>query len=336
MRFGVVLPIQIVGQSLDRLWDEIVEEVQAAERAGFDAVFLPEFHQSRGGALVSPMLLGAAILQATERIRFAPAVLALPLHHPVRLAEDLLMLDWIGRGRAFLGVGVGHQVPDFDAYDVDRETRGERFEEAMTILTACLAGEPFTFKGQHLRSAAEITPRPRTEPRPEIWVGAHSRAGLERAARWGDRLITDPQRDAATIARLADRYRTRCAALGRPARVAMFREAWIGDSRRDCEERWGPHALAVHRLYYNVGVYRKVFEPWVDDVRDRADFTMDRLGPGRFLYGSGDDISETVREWEALTGVEYLALRFRQPGGPGHHATLEALGRFGAEVIGRF
>ena len=62
---------------------------------------------------------------------------------------------------------------------------------------------------------------------------------------------------------------------------------------------------------------------------------MDRLGPGRFLYGSGDDIRATVEEWEELTGVEYMALRFRQPGGPGHEATLEALARFGAEVIGK-
>jgi alkanesulfonate monooxygenase SsuD/methylene tetrahydromethanopterin reductase-like flavin-dependent oxidoreductase (luciferase family) len=335
VRFGLVLPIQVVGVDLDQLWDEIVEEVQAAERAGFDAVFLPEFHQSRGGALVSPMLLGAALLQATERIRFSAAVLALPLHHPVRLAEDLLMLDWISGGRAFLGVGIGHQVPDFTAYDVDRDSRGELFEESMAIVTACLAGAPFTFEGKHLRSEAAITPRPRTQPRPEIWVAAHSRVGIERAARWGDRFLTDPQRDAVTIGRLAAHYRELCAALDRPARVGMFREAWIGGSRRDCEEVWAPHALAVHRLYYNVGVYRKVFEPWVDEVRDRADFTIGRIGPGRFLYGSGDDIRATVEEWEALTGADYMALRFRQPGGPGHQPTLDALARFGEEVIAK-
>jgi alkanesulfonate monooxygenase SsuD/methylene tetrahydromethanopterin reductase-like flavin-dependent oxidoreductase (luciferase family) len=335
MQFGVVLPIQVVGLELDQLWDEIVEEVQAAEAAGFDAVFFPEFHQSRGGALISPMLLGAALLQATERIRFSAAVLALPLHHPVRLVEDLLMLDWISRGRAFLGVGIGHQVPDFTAYDVDRDARGQLFEEAMEIISAALAGEPYRYAGELLRSEGHITPAPRTQPRPEIWVAAHSKVGIERASRWADLLITDPQRDVQTIARLADRYREMCTGRGRPARVGMFREAWIGDSREDCERRWGPHALAVHRLYYNVGVYRKVFEPWVDEVRERADFTMERLGPGRFLYGSGDDIRATVEEWEAITGVEYMALRFRQPGGPGHEATIEALTRFGDEVIGK-
>jgi alkanesulfonate monooxygenase SsuD/methylene tetrahydromethanopterin reductase-like flavin-dependent oxidoreductase (luciferase family) len=117
--------------------------------------------------------------------------------------------------------------------------------------------------------------------------------------------------------------------------VALFREAWIGDSAAECEQVWGPHALAVHRLYYNVGVYRKVFEPWVDEVRDRADFTLERLAPGRFLYGDGDTVRDTIRQWCAATGANYLALRFRQPGGPDHRATCEALERFGAEVIAR-
>ena len=116
MRFGVILPIQSKDARLDALWEELREEGAVAEDAGFDAVFLTEFHQARGGALVSPLLLGAGLLQGTSRIRFGSAVLATPLHHPVRLAEDLLMLDWITRGRVILGMGVGHQVPDFKAY----------------------------------------------------------------------------------------------------------------------------------------------------------------------------------------------------------------------------
>jgi alkanesulfonate monooxygenase SsuD/methylene tetrahydromethanopterin reductase-like flavin-dependent oxidoreductase (luciferase family) len=82
-------------------------------------------------------------------------------------------------------------------------------------------------------------------------------------------------------------------------------------------------------------VYRKVFEPWVDEVKDRKDFTVDRLAPGRFLYGSPEEVRETVEEWVDVTGAEHIALRMRHPGGPGHEATLEAIRRFGAEVIGR-
>ena len=78
MRFGVILPIQSKDARLDALWEELREEVAVAEDAGFDAVFLTEFHQARGGALVSPLLLGAGLLQGTSRLRFGSAVLATP------------------------------------------------------------------------------------------------------------------------------------------------------------------------------------------------------------------------------------------------------------------
>lgn len=333
MRYGLILPIQAIGVPLDQLFDELVTETQAAEAAGFDAVFLPEFHQARGGALISPYLLGAALLRATETIRFGAAVLAGPLHHPARLAEDLIMLDWISRGRVICGLGIGHQEPDFALYGTDRDSRPEILEEVLAVLEGCLSGEPFEHRGRFYDVAGHVTPKPYTDPRPPIWMGSHARAGLERAARWADTWICDPQRDVATVRRLADHYRSTAEELGRSHSVALFREAWIGDSAARCEADWGPHALAVHRLYYNVGVYRKVFEPWVDEVTDREDFTFDRLAPGRFLYGSGDDIRATVAEWEDVTGASYMALRMRHPGGPGHEATLEAIARFGAEVI---
>ena len=333
MRFGLVLPIQVKELDLGGLFDELRETVAGAEEAGFDAVFLPEFHQARGGALVSPLLLGSALLQGTERIRFAPAVLATPLHHPVRLAEDTIMLDWITRGRVFLGLGAAHQIPDFQLYGVPREHRRDILDEILDVLELAFAGEPYEYEGRFVTSAGQVTPRPFTNPRPELWIGAHTREGLERAARRADLWLADPQRDAATVARLAAVYRPAAEEARKVPRVGMFREAWIGDSVEECERVWAPHALAVHRLYYNVGVYRRKFEPWVDEVREREAFTIDRLGPGRFLYGDAAAIRETLEEWEAVTGAEYLALRFRHPGGPGHEQTLEALRRFGAEVI---
>jgi alkanesulfonate monooxygenase SsuD/methylene tetrahydromethanopterin reductase-like flavin-dependent oxidoreductase (luciferase family) len=335
MDFGLVLPIQARDLALDQFWEELRETVSAAEAAGFDAVFLPEFHQAHGGALVSPMLLGAALLQGTQRIRFGTAVLATPLHHPVRLAEDTLMLDWITRGRVILGLGIGHQVPDFAAFGVDRDTRPSIIEEQIAIIEGCFSNRPFEFRGEHFEVAAHITPEPFSKPRPPIWMGAHSRAGLERAGRLADVWISDPQRDAETIGRLAAYYRSVAEADGRPHRVALFREAWIGGSREECLRTWAPHALAVHRLYYNVGVYRKAFEPWVDEVADRADFTLDRLAPGRFLFGSAGDVRATLEKWAEITGADYMALRLRHPGGPTHEQTLEAIARFGSDVIGR-
>jgi len=83
-----------------------------------------------------------------------------------------------------------------------------------------------------------------------------------------------------------------------------------------------------------VGVYLEEFEPWVSQVRSREDFTASVVAPGRLLYGSGADLRAEIADWRDRTGLEYLALRMRQPGGPGHEATLTALARFGEEVIG--
>jgi len=333
MQFGLILPIQAQGVDLDRLWQELRAETAAAEAAGFDAVFLTEFHQARGGALVSPMLLGAALLQGTDRIRFGTAVLAAPLHHPVRVAEDLLMLDWISRGRVILGLGIGHQRQDFAAFGVPHAERAAVFEEFLDVLEACLQTRPFAHAGRYIRAEGAITPPPYTRPRPPIWIGAHGPRGLARAARRADRWICDPQRDVLTLARLAQHYRAECDSAGRPARIGLFREGWIGESRLECERVWGAHALAVHRLYFNVGTYRREYEPWVEKVRERKDFTFDLVARDRFLYGSGADILADLRYWSELTGADYVAVRMRQPGGPPHGAVLEAIERFGAEVI---
>jgi alkanesulfonate monooxygenase SsuD/methylene tetrahydromethanopterin reductase-like flavin-dependent oxidoreductase (luciferase family) len=333
VRFGLVLPIQTVGGSLEQLLDELRAEVRAADRAGFDAFFLPEFHQARGGGVVSPLLVGAALAEHTERIRVGQAVLAGPLHHPVRVAEDLLMLSWLTRGRALLGLGTAHLAPDFALYGVERSSRFRRLPEMIEVIRAAWSGQPFDIDGEFGRWAGQVTPGPFRSVPPELWLGAHGRGGLELAGAQADVWIADPQRHVDVVARLAETYRAAAHASGRPARVALFRDGWIAGSRAECEREWLPGALAVHRLYYNVGTYHREFEPWVDAVRDRSAFTPELVAPGRFLYGTGEQIRAEVQDWRKVTGCEYIALRMRQPGGPGHRRTLEAIERFGAEVI---
>jgi alkanesulfonate monooxygenase SsuD/methylene tetrahydromethanopterin reductase-like flavin-dependent oxidoreductase (luciferase family) len=333
-RYGLVLPIARADGDIGALLAELVEEARAAEAAGFDAVFLPEFHQARGGGVVSPLLVLAALATRTRRIRLGTAVLAGPLHHPVRLAEDAIMLDHLSGGRLVLGLGIGHQRPDFAAYGADHARRAAALDELLGVMERCFAGGPFEADGPRWRlSVAGVTPRPRTLPRPELWLGGHSPAGLRRAARRADRWLADPQRDIATLERLARRYRAECGSAGTTPRVALFREAWIADDRAAAEREWLPHALAVHRLYLNVGAYREALEPWIRDVRGRADWTAERVAPGRFLIGTGEEIRREAADWCARTGADHLAVRLRHPGGPPHPRVLEAIARFGDEVI---
>jgi alkanesulfonate monooxygenase SsuD/methylene tetrahydromethanopterin reductase-like flavin-dependent oxidoreductase (luciferase family) len=330
--FGLVLPIQGTA-ALDVHLEELKEEVQAAERAGFDAVFFPEFHQAHGGAVVSPLLVLGWLTAGTTRIKLGTMVLATPLHDPVRLAEDVLMLDHATRGRVILGLGTAHVPVDFELYGRPRARRGAITDEVMDLLERCWSNQPFDYEGEFFQRKGRVTPAPYSDPRPPIWIGAHGPKGLARAAERADRWICDPERDIDVVARLADRYRENAAAAGRPARVGLFREAWIGESRQECEERWAPHPMRVHRLYYNVGVYVEEFEPWVNDIHSREDFTLERLAPGRFLYGGDDEVRETAKRWLERTGADYMAVRMRHPTGPSHEETLVAIERFGRAVI---
>jgi len=321
--YGLILPIQRHGHGLDVLLDELTEEVLAAERAGFDAVFLTEFHQAHGGALVSPLLVLAWLGARTTKIRLGTLVLAGPLHDPARLAEDVLMLDWATKGRVILGLGTAHMPPDFELYGRPREHRGAILDELIDVIEACWSNQPFDYQGRFFQRKGHVTPAPFS--RTPIWIGAHGPKGLKRAAERADAWVCDPQRDIDTVARLADEYRSHGG-----KQVVLFREAWIGD---DAEAVWAPHAMKVHRLYYNVGVYRPEFEPWVDEVKAREDFTLDRLAPGRFLFGTGEQVRATASDWLERTGADYIALRLRHPTGPSHEDTLGAIERFGQELI---
>ncbi len=300
MSFGLILPIQARGTSLEDLISELVEEVVAAEAAGFEAVYLPEFHQARGGALVSPLMLLAVFAARTSRIKLGTLVAAAPLYDPVRLAEDALTLQQISRGRLILGLGSANV--DFELFGRSRAERFEALDIALDVLDAAFTGEPFDLHGRR----GQMTGADGT--RPPIWIGAHGPRGLKRAAERGDAWVCDPQRDIKTVARLADEYRAHG---GKD--VVLFREAWVGDPTD-----WVTHANKVHRLYVNLGVYPEPVE----------DFA-----PGRFLCGA--DVRQTADEWMALTGASQIAVRMRQPTGPSHDATLEAIARFGEEVIRR-
>ncbi len=332
-KFGLVLPIQSRQAGLHELLDELSEEVLLAERSGFDAVFLTEFHQAHAGALVSPLLVLAWLGARTSRIRLGTLVLATPLHDPVRLAEDALMLDWASRGRLILGLGSAHMPVDFELYGRPRQQRYAIFDEILDLVEACWSNEPFDHQGRFFQRKGHVTPRPFTPGGPPLWIGAHGPLGLRRAALRAKAWVCDPQRDITVAARLAEEYRQAASQAGRPSEVVLFREAWVGESRAECEAVWAPHALRVHRLYFNVGVYHPRFEPWVAQVADREDFTLERVAPERFLYGDAAEVRREAAAWLEATGAQYIAVRMRHPTGPTHPQTLEAIERFGSGVI---
>jgi alkanesulfonate monooxygenase SsuD/methylene tetrahydromethanopterin reductase-like flavin-dependent oxidoreductase (luciferase family) len=170
-----------------------------AEAAGFDLLVLPE-RLSAAGGFPAALPACAAALAATTRLRVATGLLALPLHHPLRVAEDAATLDALSGGRFELGVGLGAEVELFGGFGLDARERAARFEEALEVLRRAWADGPVRFAGRHFRCGEiEVHPKPVQPGGPPLWLGARTPEALARAAQLGCGVVLEPDTDAAAF-----------------------------------------------------------------------------------------------------------------------------------------
>jgi alkanesulfonate monooxygenase SsuD/methylene tetrahydromethanopterin reductase-like flavin-dependent oxidoreductase (luciferase family) len=229
-----------------------------AESLGFDLFVVPE-RLSAAGGVPAALPACAAAAAATGRIRIATGLLALPLHHPLRVAEDAATLDALSGGRFELGVGLGAEVEAFGGFGLDLRERATRFEEALEVVRRAWADGPVRFEGRHFRCGeVEVHPKPVQTGGPPLWLGARSADALARAAKLGVGVVveadTDPRayldawpasgRDAgaARVAFLFDAANGVVEALG--ARLANAAEARV-DVWLACAENSSAPALAA-------------------------------------------------------------------------------------------
>jgi alkanesulfonate monooxygenase SsuD/methylene tetrahydromethanopterin reductase-like flavin-dependent oxidoreductase (luciferase family) len=159
-----------------------VEQCVWAEEHGFEMVLLSEHHGADDDYLPSPIVLGAAIAARTHRLRIRMAAVVAPFHNPLRLAEDLAVLDVVSGGRLDVTVGAGYVPSEFAMFERDMRDRARLVEETVDVLQRAWIGEPFTFRGRTVR----VRPRPVQRPRPRIELGGSSAPAARRAARIAD------------------------------------------------------------------------------------------------------------------------------------------------------
>jgi alkanesulfonate monooxygenase SsuD/methylene tetrahydromethanopterin reductase-like flavin-dependent oxidoreductase (luciferase family) len=155
----------------ERVIDETIAEAKLAEQLGFDAVWLAEHHFDGICAYVDPISFAAALATVTRRIKIGFAVAQVSLHHPIRLAEQIALLDNITKGRIIAGFGRGtaYNVYDYQGYDVSADQAQERLEESETIMLKAWSGEPVEHHGKYWNlKLPMLRPRPYTRPHPLI------------------------------------------------------------------------------------------------------------------------------------------------------------------------
>lgn len=173
----------------ERLYAQAIDQIVEAERLGFDSVWITEHHFCDDGYTPSPLVMAAAIGARTRRMRLGTNLMILPLHNPVRIAEDSATLSLLTGGRFDLGVGIGYRELEFREFGRELKQRPSLIEEGIAIIRKAWAGERINFEGKRFKVGdLRITPVPEHPPR--IFLGGMAEPAIDRAARIADGFLS--------------------------------------------------------------------------------------------------------------------------------------------------
>lgn len=253
LRVGLVYDFRntsATGMDNPSLYAAIMDQVAWLDGLGLDLVWFTEHHFLEDGYLPSWIPVAGALAARTKHARFSCDVCLLPFNHPIRLAEDLAVLDNISGGRVEVGLGMGYAPHEFRGFGLPVSRRVSLTDEGIAVLKQCFTGERFSFSGKRYECSDVVIRPGYVQPGgPPLWVAAMSEAGARRAARFDTNLLPQGARSAAL-----DPWRAELVATGRDPdtkRVGIIRSCLVTD---DAERDWPPVRAAER---YRMSVYAR-------------------------------------------------------------------------------
>jgi alkanesulfonate monooxygenase SsuD/methylene tetrahydromethanopterin reductase-like flavin-dependent oxidoreductase (luciferase family) len=323
---------------------DIIDEAIEADRLGMHSAWIGEHHFSTLGVLSCPDLALAFIAARTQRIRLAPAVTVLPLHHPIRVAEQWASLDLMSGGRVDFAAGRGYDRREYEPLGVDFDNNQSIFEEAMEVVRLLWGADgPVSHHGKHYRfDNVAITPRPLQRPLP-AYVGSFSQPSIELAGRLGCGLIVAPFAAAMSfggLRQVGELYRATLARHGKP-RGRLMCSYFIHFADNAAEEAT---ARARQIRYYQECVIPAFpgdpatappsYRYFIDMVSRLRSVRPEDLGENSVLIGSPARIGEMLQN-VAAAGIDEVILYFNVGLKP-HNQVKAEMARFMAEVAPGF
>src|ERR1700741_784711 len=214
MKFGVFDHMDDAGVPLGRLYADRLALVEAYDRAGIYGYHLAEHHSTPLGCAASPSLFLAAVAQRTKTLRLGPLVYLLPFYHPLRLIDEICMLDQMSGGRLELGVGRGVSPFETQAYGLDFAQTAEIYHEAFQLILNGLTSDELTFEGKHYQfHKVPMILRPLQRPHPPLWYGITIPENADWPAANDVNVVSIALRP--TVRSILDRYRAERTRLGK-------------------------------------------------------------------------------------------------------------------------
>ena len=282
---------------LDVDYQRAFERIDIMDNAGYDCVWLAEHHFNTYSVCPSVTLMGTHIAARTKHLRIGTAVTLAGFYHPLRLAEELAMLDIFSGGRLNWGAGRGFDATEFRAFEVDIADSRARLYECVEIVSKAWRGERFSHEGAfwNVRDI-EVLPRPVQRPSPPFWMAATSAEAVTTAAQMGHSILQDPHSSHADIGAKRASYRAALAAHGHSGEgreLPIARLLAIGTTR--------DAALATARegAQWTIDSYaRRAQANGKDPIETYLEDTI--------IYGTPEEVVDKLAELHETIGLDYL------------------------------
>ena len=329
-----------------------VAQACLAETAGFDGIWLTEHNFTGESVYCDPIPLASVIAARTSRIRIGFAVIQLALRHPIRLATQLALLDNLADGRIDVGVGHGTNYNEYEfvGYGLRSDDSRERMEETLDVLVRAWTETPLVHNGKFYQlSLPALRPQPRQRPHPPIWRAASSAASVRDCGRMGAPILIAripvarvPERMALYEAGLAESGLDVATQRGLREKVAVWRWVHVADSQSQAEDELRAALLDTRRHQLDARaahnppdftVAEARVNPWNDPRLSHEDGVRYSL-ENSALYGTPGRVAEQVAALRNA-GAHHVLCQMSIGGLP-HARVMDAMRRFGDEVIPRF
>jgi luciferase family oxidoreductase group 1 len=308
-------------------YHDVVDTHVEAEALGYHSSFMTEHHFTAIGQVSATLTLLTWIAARTSTLRLGTAVIVLPWHNPVLLAEQAATLDLLSGGRLDFGVGKGYRHNEFSGFAMPPEEAESRFEEALAVLIRALGSDaPFSHQGRYWRfDNIVVEPPPAQRPHPPLWMAASSAESIRGCARRGVNLLLDQFAAPELIGERIALYRHESEAAGRDydaTRVAVARNFWVAADAADKTAALRRQAQANERL---LALSRGPASRPSSHILGYSDEPGAR--EAHALIGTPDEIAEKLAALRAV-GVDYVLLS-----GQGSRDNLR---RFAREIMPAF
>lgn len=308
-------------------FDEALEQVQLAEKHGFNSAFLTE-HHGWNMSWPTPQMALAAMATRTETISLGTSIILLPLGNPVRIAGEFALLDQISNGRAILGAGLGYQEREFEAMNIDIQGRVTRFVDYIRVIGELFEDENATYDGKSFTLPEfTLSPSPVQPQGPPIWCGGRVDAAFKRAALFGDEWIpswTDSLERVSADKKRYTKYLREYNSDPAEHEFPIIRSVIIAETHEEATERARTHFQPIIERYleegYQMGVDPETFTDIMDIIEER------------FFVGNPEEVTKQIEEFINAYGTDHLVFKVYGPGMT-HEDVTATLRLLGDEVL---